>query len=124
MIKGQKKDEAQALAETVIFGMQEKKAKDVVLIDLRNVENAVSKFFVICHGTSNQHVGALATSVEDEVEKAFDFLPWHKEGHRNAEWILMDYSDVVVHVFQEEVRKFYKLEELWADAKIKRFDDL
>ncbi|MBI9033742.1 MAG: ribosome silencing factor [Bacteroidales bacterium] len=124
MIKGQKKNEAQLLAETVVSGMQEKKAREIVLIDLSNIENAISKYFVICHGTSNQHVGAISDSVEVEVEKVFDFSPWHKEGQRLAEWILMDYSDVVVHVFQESSRNFYKLEELWADAVIKRFEDI
>ena len=113
-----KKDGAELLASIVIKGMQEKKAMDIVCLDLRKLENTVSDFFVICHGNSNTQVDAIADAVEDEVRKKIGEKPWHREGFTNAEWILLDYANVVVHIFQKEIRDFYKLENLWADAVI------
>lgn len=112
-----KKEESEILAEIAIKGMQEKKAKDIVCMDLRRVHNSVTDFFIICHGDSNTQVDAIAGSVEEEIRKATGEKPWHREGFENAEWILLDYVDVVVHVFQKEQRDFYKLEALWADAE-------
>ena len=111
------KEESAMLAEIAIKGMQEKKAKEIVCLDLRNINNAVSDFFVICHGDSNTQVDAIADSVEFEIKKAIGENPWHREGFENAEWILLDYVNVVVHVFQKPQRDFYRLEDLWADAK-------
>jgi len=91
---------------------------------LKNIPNAVSRYFVICHGTSRTQVEAIADSVENLVRKANGSKPWHKEGYENAEWILLDYVDVVVHIFQDQTRSFYKLEELWADAVISRYDEV
>ncbi len=124
MIKGKKKDEAEILAEVVVKGMQDKKANDISVIDLRKIDNSISKFFIICHGNSNTHVDSISESVEEHVEQIFNFSPWHREGRNNAEWILLDYSDVVVHIFMEHKRNFYRLEELWADADIKRIPNL
>jgi ribosome-associated protein len=115
--KKTKKEESAILAEIAIKGMQEKKAKEIICMDLRKVHNSVSDFFVICHGDSNTQVDAIAGSVEEEIRKAIGEKPWHREGFQNAEWILLDYVSVVVHVFQKEKRDFYKLEALWADAK-------
>ena len=111
------KEESAMLAEIAIKGMQEKKAKEIVCLDLRNINNAVSDFFVICHGDSNTQVDAIADSVEFEIKKAIGENPWHREGFENAEWILLDYVNVVIHVFQKPQRDFYRLEDLWADAK-------
>lgn len=111
------KEESAMLAEIAIKGMQEKKAKEIVCLDLRNINNAVSDFFVICHGDSNTQVDAIADSVEFEIKKAIGENPWHREGFENAEWILLDYVNVVVHVFQKPQRDFYRIEDLWADAK-------
>ncbi|MDQ3193019.1 MAG: ribosome silencing factor [Bacteroidota bacterium] len=113
------KEESAMLAEIAVKGMQEKKAKDIVCLDLRKVHNAVSDFFIICHGDSNTQVDAIAGSVEHEIKKALGEGPWHREGFENAEWILLDYVNVVVHVFQKEHRDFYRLEALWADAETK-----
>lgn len=106
------------LVEAVVFGMLEKKASQITTIDLRSIPNAVSSYYVICHGNSNTQVEAIAQSVGQEVRKKLNDRPFHIEGSDLAEWILLDYVDVVIHVFQEESRKFYNLEGLWADAEI------
>lgn len=110
-------EEARTLAEMAVKGIQEKKGSEIIWLDLKNISNAVTDYFIICHGTSNTHVASLAESVEDEVRKGLGEKPWHKEGVENAEWILMDFVNVVVHIFQKESREFYRLEELWADAE-------
>ena len=110
--------ESQILSDVVIKGLQEKKGENIVYIDLSVVENAVCENFIVCTGTSNTHVNALAGSVEEEVRKTLGEKPWKTEGFGNAEWIILDYVNTVVHIFQEESRNFYNLDGLWADAKI------
>jgi ribosome-associated protein len=105
------------LSRLAVDGILEKKGKEIVVLDLRKIGGAISDFFVICHGTSRTQVEALAESVDMHIKKLTGQNPLHVEGTRNAEWILIDYSDVVVHVFTEEVRHFFKLEDLWADAR-------
>jgi len=100
--------------------MQEKKAKDIVCIDLRNLKNAVADFFVVCHADSKTHVEAIADSVEEFVMEHTGEYPRNKEGIANAEWILLDYVNVVAHVFRHEQREFYGIERLWADADIQQ----
>ncbi len=107
------------LASIVIEGIFEKLGEEVVQIDLRKIKNAVADFFIVCHGKSRAQVEAIADSVQMEVKKAVGINVWKKEGFENAEWVLLDYVDVVVHIFQEGNRRFYKLEELWADADTK-----
>jgi len=109
---------SEELVEAIIQGLQEKKGIEIVKIDLTKIDNTVCKYFVICNGTSNTHVSSLADSVEDFVIENIREKVWKKEGYQNAQWILLDYADVVVHVFQKEYRDFYQLENLWADAKI------
>lgn len=116
MVKTKKKDEEQTLIDSIVKGIQEKKGLDIVILDLGKLNSTVCDYFVICHGTSRPHTGAIADSVEAEAKKATGQFPRRREGFSNAEWILLDYLDVVVHVFQEPVRNFYKLEALWADA--------
>lgn len=96
--------------------MHEKKAREVVVLDLQNVKNAVADFFVICTGTSDTHIHAIADSVVEEVKKSHNTDGIHSEGMTNREWILIDYLDVVVHVFNKDKRAFYDLEGLWGDA--------
>lgn len=115
-------DNSRKLLKTIIDSIQEKKGKDIVSLDLRKVENSISNYFVICHADSNTHVVAVAESVEVLVKKKIKERVWHKEGFENAQWILLDYSSVVVHVFQREFREHYDLEGLWADAKIAKHD--
>ncbi len=109
---------SEALSKIIINGMEEKKASDIVLMDLREVKGAVSDFFIVCSGNSDTQLQAIAESIEEEVEKNSDERPWRKEGYTNKEWILLDYVSVVAHIFKSEKRTFYALEELWGDAKI------
>lgn len=110
--------EAQILVDVLIKGLQDKKAENIVTIDLRGLENAICDFFIICTGTSNRHVSALAKAAEEDARKTLGEKPWHSEGFGNAEWVLLDYVNTVVHIFQDEARNFYNIEGLWADAII------
>ncbi len=114
---------AEQIRDFVVRGMQEKKAQDIVVMDLRKVKNAICDYFVLCSGTSDTQIDALSNSVEEEVHKASKINPWHKEGKLNREWILLDYVDVVVHVFKKDRRSFYDLEQLWGDADIQVIED-
>ncbi|MES2560251.1 MAG: ribosome silencing factor [Bacteroidota bacterium] len=104
------------LALQVAQGMYEKKGEDIKILDMRNVKGASADFFVISHAASDKQVEAIANSVEEEVEKQSNEWPRHREGQINNEWVLLDYFDVVAHVFQQEKREFYAVEELWGDA--------
>ncbi len=114
------KSSTELLSDAVIKGMLEKKAKDIVLMDLRGLSGAVTDFFVICQGDSSTQVEAIARSVEEVVEKECGDFPAHIEGTKNAQWVLIDYITVVVHIFQPEQRSYYGIEKLWADAEIKK----
>jgi ribosome-associated protein len=116
------KNESKRLSEVIIEGILDKKGEEIVRLDLTDIPNSVSNYFVVCHGNSKIQVEAIAGSVEEHTLKELRAKPWHREGFENAEWILLDYVDVVVHIFQEETRKFYNLEKLWADAEVKSFD--
>lgn len=121
MSKKNTADEGLILCDIIVKGMEEKKAHDIVVMDLRSLKSSVTDFFVVCHGDSDTQVEAIAKSVEEEVEKAINETPWHREGFENAEWILLDYINVVAHIFQKNTRDFYGIEELWGDAKIKQY---
>lgn len=110
------------LSQVVVKGMQEKKAEDIVVMDLRKVNNAVADFFVICSGNSDTHIDAIAESVDEVVSKLSGEDPWHREGTNNKTWVLLDYVDVVVHIFNHDKRAFYELESLWGDAVIEQYD--
>lgn len=121
MSKKKKSELSSRLAEIVVAGMQEKKASEIVKLDMREVNATVSDYFVICHADNNVQVNAIAKSVEEEVYKVFEQEPWHKEGQGNGEWILLDFVDVVVHIFKTDVRSRYRIEDLWGDAKTESF---
>jgi ribosome-associated protein len=110
------------ILESVFKGIREKKGLHILDLDLSKIENAVTNHFIICHGDSGRQVTAIAESVEEIVRKETSEKPWHREGLQNAEWVLLDYADVVVHIFNETTRKFYNLEGLWADARIKEIE--
>ena len=113
---GRKSD---VLVKAIIDSIKQHKGKEVVSFDLRKIETSVCDFFIICHGTSNTHIASIAENVRKEISKQMKEKPWHTEGEANKEWVLMDYFNVVVHIFNKEKRDFYKLENLWADANIK-----
>ncbi len=115
------KSQAEILAEAAIHGILEKKGKNVLCMDLQNVPNAVCDFFIICEAESTRQVSAIADSVDFEVKKATGENPFHTEGWENSLWVLLDYVNVVVHVFESETRHFYRLESLWADAVVKEY---
>lgn len=102
----------------VLQGIQDVKGLDITIMDLRKIENTVCDYFVICNGNSNTQVNAITSSVQKVVSKAQQEKPWHVEGTENGEWVLMDFVDIVVHIFQPDIRTYYNLEDLWGDAKI------
>jgi len=112
------KTSADELIALILHGIEEVKGVDINLLDLREIENTVCDYFIICNGTSNTHVNAIVSSIQKTVSKAIQDKPWHVEGTENAEWVLMDYVNVVVHVFQKHIREFYDIEGLWGDAKV------
>ena len=122
-ITAEKETSSEELCNLVVKGMQEKKALDIVVMDLRGVKNAFADFFVVCAGTSDTQIDAIADSVDKEVWEVTRTNPKSIEGKSNREWILLDYYDVIVHVFKKDKREFYKLEELWGDAQFTYIDD-
>lgn len=117
MTKPSKAVESDELAAKVIFGIQEKKGENITKLNLQGVDGAVSEYFVICEAKSSTQVMAIKDSIEEEVRKALGEKPWHVEGTENGEWVLLDYVNVVAHIFQPEKREFFNLEGLWADAE-------
>ncbi|BDC98075.1 ribosome silencing factor [Persicobacter psychrovividus] len=114
---------SEELSQMVVMGMLDKKASNVVVMDLRKVGNAVADFFVVATGNSDTQVESIARGVDEEVFKQCKTNPWHREGMDNREWVLIDYVDVVVHVFKQDKREFYNLENMWGDAKITRIEE-
>jgi ribosome-associated protein len=106
------------LIDAIVEGVRRKKGESIVDLDMIMLENSQCDHFIICHGNSNTQVEAIARSVEETVEEYTGQNAWHADGYRNAQWILLDYSNVMVHVFQKEFRNHYDLESLWADAQI------
>ena len=106
------------LLANIIKGIEEVKGNDIDILDLRELENTVCDYFVICNGNSNTQVNAIVNSVQKVVSKELKDKPWHVEGTEVADWVLMDYVHVVVHVFQKHIREYYNIESLWGDAKI------
>ncbi|MGJ8685011.1 MAG: ribosome silencing factor [Nonlabens sp.] len=106
-----------AIIAQIIAGIEDVKGNDIIIMDLREIENTVTSYFIICNGNSNTQVNAIVNSVQRKVSKELQENPWHVEGSSQAEWVLMDYVNVVVHVFQKHVRDYYDLESLWGDAK-------
>ncbi|MEL6918785.1 MAG: ribosome silencing factor [Bacteroidota bacterium] len=113
-----RKASADELIALILHGIEEVKGNDINLLDLREIENTVCDYFIICNGTSNTHVNAIVNSIQKTVSKSIKDKPWHVEGSENAEWVLLDYVNVVIHVFQKHVREFYDIEGLWGDAKV------
>lgn len=106
------------IVDQIIEGIEDVKGENIVVLDLTHLENSICDFFVICDGNSNTQVNALSNGVEKRVRESLKEKPWHVEGSANAEWVLLDYVNVAVHIFQKRVREFYDLESLWGDATI------
>ena len=111
------KSNEDALISNIVWGIDNVKGIDVSLLDLRDIENTVCSYFVVCTGSSNTHVNAIVSAIKKNVSKELKEKPFHTEGNDNAEWVLIDYVNVVVHVFQKQIRDYYNIEELWGDAK-------
>ncbi|TDS57247.1 ribosome silencing factor [Myroides indicus] len=105
------------LIANIIKGIETVKGENITILDLREIDNTACDYFIICDGNSNTQINAIAGSIQKTVSKELHDKPWHIEGEENAEWVLMDYVNVVVHVFQKSIREFYNIENLWGDAK-------
>jgi ribosome-associated protein len=112
-----KKVNTDDLIAEIVKGIDDVKGENIQLLDLREIENTVCDYFIICSGNSNTQVKAISGSIQKIVSKSLKDKPWHIEGEENSEWVLMDYVNVVVHVFQKQIREYYDIESLWGDAK-------
>ena len=110
------KSPSEKLCDAIVEGMQENKANEIVVLDLRELDGAITEFFVICSGDSDTHVDGISNSIDKYVRKNLKEKPWHVEGKTNSDWVLLDYVNVVGHVFYKDKRSFYDIEELWSDA--------
>ena len=117
------KNSSEKLSKIIVKGMQEKKASNIVVMDLRKIGNAVADYFILCSGGSDNQIDAIAESIDKEVSENFGENPWHTEGRKSKEWLLINYVDVVAHVFKKSSREYYKLENLWGDAEITLIED-
>ncbi len=117
------KKETLGLLDVIVEAMLEKKAQHVISLNLSLLDNSVCKYFVICNADSTTQVAAIAENVEDRTRELLNERVWRKDGLDNSLWVVLDYGDIVVHVFQTECRNFYRLEDLWADAELKAYKD-
>lgn len=123
-MKQKKTNDSDKIIECIVKGIQEKKGKEILTIDLSKIDNAVCRYFIICHGDSNTQVNAIAQSIEKVMQENLDEKVWHSQGYENAQWILLDYFDYMVHIFQKDTREYYNLESLWADGQIRHFTEV
>lgn len=110
------------LLETIVEAISDKKGKNIISIDLSKFDGAITSQFVICNADSTTQVGAIAEGIDKKVREELGEKPWRIEGMANSVWVAMDYINVVVHIFQTELRDFYKLEDMWADAPLTRYE--
>jgi len=123
MAKKKVQVETKSILRAIIKGVQDKKGLSVTCMDLAKIKSSICDYFVVCHGTSNTHVSAIAESIVEKVIEETGIKPSRREGIANSEWILIDYLDVVVHIFQKQIRDYYRLEDLWADAPTNNIED-
>ena len=114
-------NETNILLKNIINAIQNVKGQDIISLDFKNIESTICKHFVICTGTSNIHVNAIEGTIKKQISKQNNEKPWHIEGSYNGEWVLMDYSDIVVHIFQKKIRKFYDIESFWGDTNFTKY---
>lgn len=115
--------ETKILLENILEGIRKIKGKEILVIDLNSIQHTECGYFVICHGTSTTQANSIAQSVEETVKENTGINAWHKDGYRNSIWVLLDYGEIMVHVFQKDARDFYDLEGLWADAQHTKIED-
>lgn len=118
-----KETDSAELCDEIITAIEDIKGEEIVKLDLRNIDNAVADFFVVCSGGSNTHTSSISQFVSKEVSKKLHEKPFKIEGQQNAEWVLVDYGSVVVHIFQRHIREFYQIEDLWSDAERTDYED-
>lgn len=106
------------LVTSIVKGIQEKKGEEITIIDLRKIPNAFTEYFIICTGNSDTHLSSIADSIDETVKNELQEKPWQSEGKTNREWVILDFSNVVVHLFRKDIRQRYNLENLWGDGKI------
>ena len=116
--------ENEQIVEKIVEGIQERKGKNIVIVNLNKLQEAPCCYFVICEGDSSVHVNSIAQSIKDWVREQIKVKPYATDGFENSEWIAMDYGQIIVHVFQRATRAFYDIEHLWADADLTRLPDL
>jgi ribosome-associated protein len=117
-------EENEQIVSKIVEGIQEKKGKNIVIVNLKKLQESPCSYFVICEGDSSVHVSSIANSIKDWVRDEIKVKPYAIDGFENAEWIAMDYGHIIVHVFQRHTRAFYDIEHLWEDAAIEMIDDL
>jgi len=124
-VKKRTKDiENEQIVKNIVEGIQERKGKEIVVVDMNRLKEAPCSYFVICEGDSNVHVNAVALSVKEYVQEKMQVKPFAADGFENAEWIAMDYGQIIVHVFQRHTRQYYDIEHLWADADLQKIVNL
>ncbi len=114
----------EAITDLIIDSIQDIKGKNIIKMDLRQIDESPSNFFIICEGESTTQVNAIAGNIEKRMKETFAIRPAHIEGRREAKWVLVDYFDVIVHVFYPETRQYYEIEDLWRDAQITEYQDI
>lgn len=124
MAKKTKQTIEEQIVNRIVEGIQEKKGKNIVVVDMQKLKESPCSYFVICEGDSNVHVNAVAMSIKDYVQNKTKIKPFAADGFENCEWIAMDYGHIIVHVFQRTTREYYDLEHLWADAQLQHIDNL
>lgn len=117
-MRRKKRDSLQNFLEAIYEGIREKKGENIIDINLSKLNPSICDHFIICEAETNIHVRAIADAINEKVKKIIGVKPWHIEGYQNAEWVLIDYIDIIIHVFLKPKREFYDLEGLWADAEI------
>jgi len=120
----QSQNESSGLIDLIIDSIQDIKGKNIIKLDLREIESAPADYFIICEGESTTQIRSISTNIQKRIKEEISLMPSLKEGIRDANWVLVDYFDVIVHVFYPETRKFYDLEDLWGDAQITEFANL
>lgn len=116
--------EVEGLCDLIIDAIQDVKGKGIVKLDLRKLESSPADYFIVCEGDSSTQVRAISGKVHKRVKDEMTLMPNHTEGKDNGQWVLVDYFNVVLHIFYPEARKFYELEELWSDAEITEYENL